>query len=260
MFQDDGQVFPREIREPVVQVHGDAQFCFSLFVTLVVQMGDACLQVFRVGGIVLKRDKYQRHVPLATESRMVACIEKTGGVVDKFIGDAIMGVWGAPVSAGTPRDDALAAVRAMLMMRDELLEFNKGRGTPEKPFIHNGAGVNTGPVIAGQIGSLSRMEYTVIGDAVNLASRIETLNKPFGTDVLISEYTWDLVKDAVIAEPMPAITVKGKTAPLTIYAVVKMKGDEGPGSLSELREKLGIADPGKKIEVDKEEVKYEIVG
>ncbi|MCD1653403.1 adenylate/guanylate cyclase domain-containing protein [Treponema zuelzerae] len=193
-------------------------------------------------------------------TRMVACIEKTGGVVDKFIGDAIMGVWGAPVSAGTPRDDALAAVRAMLMMRDELLEFNKGRGTPEKPFIHNGAGVNTGPVIAGQIGSLSRMEYTVIGDAVNLASRIEALNKPFGTDVLISEYTWDLVKDAVIAEPMPAITVKGKTAPLTIYAVVKMKGDEGPGSLSELREKLGIADPGKKIEVDKEEVKYEIVG
>ena len=143
-------------------------------------------------------------------TRMVACIEATGGVVDKFIGDAIMGVWGAPLSAGTPKDDALAAIRAMIMMRESLLEFNRDRGGPDKPLIHNGSGLNTGPCIAGQIGSMSRMEYTVIGDAVNLASRIEALNKPFGTDVLISEYTYELVKDDVVAEPMPSITVKGK--------------------------------------------------
>lgn len=193
-------------------------------------------------------------------TRMVACIEKTGGVVDKFIGDAIMGVWGAPLSAGSPADDALAAIRAMLMMRAALLEFNEGRGGPDKPFIRNGAGLNTGPCIAGQIGSLQRMEYTVIGDAVNLASRIEALNKPFGTDILVSQYTYDLVKDAVVAEAMPAITVKGKAEPLTIYAIIKLRGTDGPETLAELRSALGIETPREAANADKEEVKYEIVG
>lgn len=193
-------------------------------------------------------------------TRMVECIEKTGGVVDKFIGDAIMGVWGAPLSAGTPRDDALAAVRAMLMMRSTLLDFNRDRGTEDKPLIRNGAGVNTGPCIAGQIGSLQRMEYTVIGDAVNLASRIEALNKPFGTDILISENTYELVKDAIVAEAMPSITVKGKAKPLTIYAVIKLKESEGPETLAELRDFLGVKPPESLDNVEKEEVKYEIVG
>jgi adenylate cyclase len=192
-------------------------------------------------------------------TRMVDCIDKTGGVVDKFIGDAIMGVWGAPVSAGSPKDDALAALRAMIMMRYALLDFNKGRGGEDKPLIHNGCGLNTGPCIAGQIGSMQRMEYTVIGDAVNLASRIEALNKPFGTDVLMSEYTYELVKDEVIAEAMPAIKVKGKAEPLTIYAVVKFKGAEGPETLAELRAFLGIVPPQAAVDVDKEEVKYEIL-
>ena len=192
-------------------------------------------------------------------TRMVDCIDKTGGVVDKFIGDAIMGVWGAPASAGSPADDALAAIKAMVMMRYALLDFNKDRGGEDKPLIHNGCGVNTGPCIAGQIGSLQRMEYTVIGDAVNLASRIEALNKPFGTDILISEYTYELVKDRIVAEAMPAIKVKGKAEPLTIYAVVKFKGEEGPETLNELRAFLGIEQPGKSIDVDKEEVKYEII-
>ena len=193
-------------------------------------------------------------------TRMVDCIEKTGGVVDKFIGDAIMGVWGVPLSAGTPRDDALAAIHAMILMRVSLLEFNADRGSEDKPFIHNGAGVNTGPCIAGQIGSLKRMEYTVIGDAVNLASRIEALNKPFGTDILISEYTYELVKDEIITEAMPQISVKGKSSPLTIYAVIKFKGEEGPSNIAELRSLLGIKAPENKVNVAEEEVKYEILG
>jgi len=192
-------------------------------------------------------------------TRMVDCIDRTGGVVDKFIGDAIMGVWGAPVSAGSTEDDALAAVKAMILMRYALLAFNEDRGGEDKPLIHNGCGLNTGPCIAGQIGSMQRMEYTVIGDAVNLASRIEALNKPFGTDILISEYTYDLVKDAIVAEAMPAIKVKGKEAPLTIYAVVKLKGAEGPDSLAALRELLGIKPPEAAVDVDREEVKYEIL-
>ena len=193
-------------------------------------------------------------------TRMVKCIEATGGVVDKFIGDAIMAVWGAPVSKGTPREDALQAVHAMLMMRESLLEFNRDRGGPDKPIIRIGCGVNTGPCLAGQIGSLQRMEYTVIGDSVNLASRIEALNKPLGTDVLISQSTYDLVKDAVTVKKMPAIKVKGKTGQLSIYALVNLKGAAGPKTLVEVRKLLGIPKPEKAVDLDKEEKKYEIVG
>jgi adenylate cyclase len=100
----------------------------------------------------------------------------------------------------------------------------------------------------------------VIGDTVNLASRIEALNKPFGTDILISEYTYELVKDEVIVEAMPAIKVKGKEAPLTIYTLIKFKGEPGPETLAELRAFLGIKPPETIIDVDKEEVKYEVLG
>jgi adenylate cyclase len=122
-------------------------------------------------------------------TRMVACVNTTHGIVDKFIGDAIMAVWGVPASHG---NDTENAVNGALAMRQALKEFNTKRGGPGKPIIRSGAGINTGDVIAGQIGSEERMEYTCIGDAVNLASRIESLNKPFKTDILISEYSYGL--------------------------------------------------------------------
>ena len=193
-------------------------------------------------------------------TRMVDCIEKTGGVVDKFIGDAIMAVWGAPFSRGTPRDDALQAIRAMFMMRESLIEFNRDRGGPDKPALRIGCGVNTGPCLAGQIGSLQRMEYTVIGDAVNLASRIEALNKPLGTDILISQSTYELVKDLVTVKKMPAIKVKGKTGELSIYALINFKDEPGLKTLAEVRKLLGIPKPEADVNLDQEEKKYEIVG
>lgn len=192
-------------------------------------------------------------------TRMVNCINETHGVVDKFIGDAIMALWGVPVSSGSAKDDALNAIKATLKMRYSLIEFNKDRGTPDKPFIKIGCGLNTGDAIAGQIGSEERMEYTVIGDAVNLASRIEALNKPFGTDILISEHTYELIKEHIIVEAMPHITVKGKAAPLQIFAVVNLVGEEGPKTLNELRNLLGIPIPEREVVVKDEEVKYEIL-
>jgi adenylate cyclase len=192
-------------------------------------------------------------------TRMVTCLEQTGGVVDKFIGDAIMGVWGAPVSKGSPAADALAAVQAMLLMRQSLIEFNADRGGPGKPLIRIGCGLNTGPCLAGQIGSQQRMEYTVIGDAVNLASRLEALNKPFGTDILISENTYDLVGHHFITQVMSPIKVKGKTDPLRIYAVVNTAGAEGPQTLAGVRNLLGIAPPEGPVDTEKEEKKYEIL-
>ncbi|MBN1647227.1 MAG: adenylate/guanylate cyclase domain-containing protein, partial [Spirochaetales bacterium] len=88
----------------------------------------------------------------------------------------------------------------------------------------------------------------------------EALNKAFGTDILISEYTWELVKDHVITKLMPSIKVKGKTDPLKIYAVINYRGLKGPQTLTELRKVLGIAAPtAGKVDTDKEEVKYEIL-
>lgn len=189
---------------------------------------------------------------------MVKIIGDYHGIVDKFIGDAIMAVWGVPESKG---NDALNAVNATIEMRRALLEFNKGRGSAKKPIIKIGSGLNTGPVLAGQIGSEDRLDYTVIGDAVNLASRVETLNKPFGTDILISQDTYNIVKDEFDCEPMQKIKVKGKSEPQQIYAVLRKKSDKtGPKSLAELRALLGIEmkdKPGKSA--DEEEVKYEIL-
>jgi adenylate cyclase len=199
-------------------------------------------------------------------TRMVACVNKTGGVVDKFIGDAVMAVWGAPVSAGSPMADALACVKAALMMRTALREFNVGRGGDKKPIIKIGCGINTGPIVAGQIGSTERMEYTVIGDAVNLASRTEALNKPLGTDILITENTWNLIGRYLITEEMPPVSVKGKEKPVRMFAVVNLKSPAGtlqqrPATLDEIRAMLGIEAPDlSKVNMDAEEKKYKIGG
>jgi adenylate cyclase len=196
---------------------------------------------------------------------MVGCVNKTGGVVDKFIGDAVMAVWGAPVSAGSPARDALNCVRAALMMRKALQEFNRDRGSEKKPIIKIGCGMNTGEVVAGQIGSSERMEYTVIGDTVNLASRTEALNKPLGTDILITENTWNLISDYIISEEMPSVRVKGKQKPVRMFAVINLKvskpGVEQPPplNLDQLRKILGIKAPDLgNLNLDVEEIKYKI--
>ena len=113
------------------------------------------------------------------------------------------------------------------------------------------------------------MEYTVIGDAVNFASRTEALNKPLGTDILITENTYKLVKEHVIVEEMPSVTVKGKEKPVKIFAVVNMPratdipgaGPEGPKNMAEVRTLLGIPTPDfTKVNVNEDEKKFKIQG
>jgi adenylate cyclase len=195
-------------------------------------------------------------------TQMIDCVEKTNGVVDKFIGDAVMAHWGTAYTAGSPRKDAFNCVRAALMMRKSLYFMNKGRkaGDPSNPSIRIGCGINSGIVTAGQLGSDMRMEYTVIGDAVNLASRIEALTKPLGADILISEDTWRLVGDLFLTEEMPSVTVKGKEKPVRIFAVVNFTGEEkGPQSLDEVRSILGIDIPHlEEVDVNADEKKYKI--
>ena len=197
-------------------------------------------------------------------SRMVECVEKTNGIIDKFIGDAVMAHWGTAYTSGKPALDALNCVMAALMMRKALYEMNRERrkGDPANPPIRIGCGINTGIITAGQLGSEKRMEYTVIGDPVNLASRIEALNKPLGTDILISEDTYNLVKNCIITEEMPSVTVKGKEKPVRIFAVINLIGiDKGPKTLAEVRGLLGIEAPDiASVDVNADEKKYKIGG
>lgn len=194
-------------------------------------------------------------------TRMVECVNKTNGVVDKYIGDAIMAVWGAPESAGSPAQDALNAVTAALMMRVSLFHFNQSRKERGLAPVKIGCGINSGPVVAGQIGSNERMEYTVIGDAVNLASRTEALNKPFATDILITENTYNLIKDKVIVEEMPGVHVKGKTDAIKMFAVINLAGKERPSTIEEVRKIIGTTAPDlAKVNTDDEEKKYKIEG
>ena len=192
-------------------------------------------------------------------TRMVECVNQTNGVVDKYIGDAIMAVWGAPESSGSAEGDALNAVTAALMMRDSLAKFNRERSGRGLPPVKIGCGINSGPVVAGQIGSEERMEYTVIGDAVNLASRTEALNKPFATDVLITENTYNLIKEKIIVAEMPGVHVKGKTDAIKMFAVINLVGRDGAKSLDEVRTIIGTVAPDlAKVNTDDEEKKYNI--
>jgi len=204
-------------------------------------------------------------------SNMVYCVERTNGIIDKFIGDAVMAHWGTATTAGSPQQDAFNCVKAALMMREMLLKMNKNRKEENmgSPPIRIGCGINTGIVTAGQIGSDLRMEYTVIGDPVNLASRAEALNKPLGTDILITENTYNLIKKYFITEEMPPVTVKGKEKPVRLFAVVnfnftalnKTPDASDPLSLADVRKQLGIkATDISKADVNAEEVKYKIGG
>jgi adenylate cyclase len=149
-------------------------------------------------------------------AEMVEIVMDHGGVVDKYIGDAIMVIFGAPV----PRDDdALRAVRAAIEMRRALARLNERLGDRGLAPIRTGIGIHSGDVVAGNIGCERRMEYTVIGDAVNLASRLEGCTKDVGADVVISEATYRLVRDEIDARFLQTITVKGREQPVAVYAV-----------------------------------------
>jgi adenylate cyclase len=153
-------------------------------------------------------------------SGMVESVMHHHGVVDKFIGDAIMAVFGAPVP--DPKDP-LRAVCAALEMRGRLQGINEeflARGLPE---IRAGIGLHSGQVVAGNMGHSQRMEYTVIGDAVNLASRLEGMTKELACDIVLSEDLYRQVQDEVNAEPLHEIKVKGRDQPVMVYRLIDLK-------------------------------------
>jgi len=149
-------------------------------------------------------------------------IYEHGGTVDKYEGDAIIAFFGEPVHY---KDHALRALRASLGMRialDKLRKQWEKEGRPNQ--IEMGIGINSGEVFVGLLGSAQRINYTVIGDNANLASRLQDLTKTYAWPVLISESTWQQVKDEFDAELADAVVVKGKTKPVNVYKVIGRKG------------------------------------
>lgn len=151
-------------------------------------------------------------------SVMVDIIMSRGGIIDKYIGDAIMAFFGAPVKHD---DDALQSVLAAIEMAEGLRQFNAQQVELGKPEFRIGVGINYGVVTVGNIGTEKKMDYTVIGDMVNLASRLEGLTKTYHQDVLISESLHLKVHDKVPWRFLDTVAVKGKTRGVKIYTVKK---------------------------------------
>ncbi|MGB3695549.1 MAG: adenylate/guanylate cyclase domain-containing protein [Spirulinaceae cyanobacterium] len=157
---------------------------------------------------------------------MVEAILAEGGTLDKFIGDAVMAEFGSPISRGA-KEDAMNAVRAALKMREALAELHKRWEAEGEELFFNGIGINYGEVIAGDIGSSTRREYAVIGDTVNVASRVEGLTGKLWVDILITDSLYELVKEEVQVIPMGEHQLKGRGKnKVKLYSLVGMKDDD----------------------------------
>lgn len=148
---------------------------------------------------------------------MVLSVEKYRGTIDKFIGDAVMAYWNAPLEVKNHADKAVMTALEQIAMRDEL------NVTIQRDFgfdVDYGIGINTGEVVVGEIGSQGRSDYTIIGDAVNLASRLEGLCKPYKVRLIISEFTKEMLTQEYTTQLLDVVLVKGKHEPVKIYEVL----------------------------------------
>ena len=160
-------------------------------------------------------------------TRMVRVLFEHQGTLDKFVGDLVMALFGAPLD---DEDHAEHAVQAALAMRRELAALNREWAARGWPTLDIGIGINTGEMVAGNIGSDTIMSYTVIGDAVNLGSRLEALNKQYGTHVIISDSTRARLKGRYHVRALGEVVVRGKSQPVAIFEVEEARdGAAGAG-------------------------------
>jgi adenylate cyclase len=150
-------------------------------------------------------------------TEMTQVVFQHKGTVDKYIGDCVMAIWNAPFE---DPDHAVNAVRTALDFQERTLAVSAKWEEKLGGKIRNGCGINTGDAVVGAMGSRQRLEYTAIGDTVNLAARLESITKDYNASIIISESTYDYVKGQFMTRELGAVTVKGKTRPVKIFAVL----------------------------------------
>ena len=170
---------------------------------------------------------------------MVDCIQREEGMLDKFIGDAVMAAFGIPVPHD---DDCDRAVRTAIAMMRELTVWNAHRVADGKLAVDIGIGLNTDMVVSGNIGSKKRMDYTIIGDGVNLAARLESACKQYGAHILVSEFTYKQLKGTYYSRELDFVVVKGKTQPVAIHEILDYHSEDSyPHMIDALRQfKAGL--------------------
>jgi adenylate cyclase len=170
--------------------------------------------------VVLLLNEYFEH--------MVDAIMRHGGTLDKFLGDGLMALFGAPLDDPYQEEHA---IRAALEMQACLAKLSEKRQREGRLPISVGIGINSGPAIVGNIGASERMDYTAIGDTVNLASRLETATRALDASILISEYTYTAVRGKFVMRRIGPVTVKGRTDQVIVYAVEgESVGSSVPGA------------------------------
>jgi class 3 adenylate cyclase len=209
-----GQYLTSEVSEAIldgrVNLNGDHYQATIMFTDI--RSFTALSETMQPGEVFEFLNEYLDH--------MIEVILAKGGFIDKFIGDGILCVFGLPVRSD---NHALLAVETARAMGARLAELNADRLAAGKPAIVIGSGIHTGPVIAGNVGNARRAQFTVIGDTVNLASRLEGLNKDYGSTILLSQNTWEALppelRTGIKATKMPAVEIRGKREPITVWRV-----------------------------------------
>jgi adenylate cyclase len=153
-------------------------------------------------------------------TRMTDVIIANGGTIDKFMGDCIMAFWNAPIE---DPDHEQHAVQAAIDMQEELSKLNVQLAEEELPTIAIGIGINTGEALVGNMGSDQRFDYSVIGDAVNVAARLESSSKTLGKTVVVGDRTYKAAKYDYNFDYIDSITVKGKSEPVKVYTINNTK-------------------------------------
>ena len=142
------------------------------------------------------------------------------GTLDKYVGDAIMAFWGAPIPQA---NHAVLACHTALQMKEALATLNREWLIKGKPHLNMRIGLHTGPMVVGNMGATGKFAYTVMGDSVNLASRLEGANKVYRTNILVSEQTYEIVKDSIFGRKLDQIAVQGRAVPVTIYELLQTR-------------------------------------
>ena len=158
-------------------------------------------------------------------SEMTDIIMDEGGTLDKYEGDAIIAFWNAPLAQ---TDHAMRACRAVLRCQRRLAELRPAYQERTGAELRMRVGLNTGPVVVGNMGSRKRFNYTILGDAANLAARLEGANKAFGTETMISENTWRLAATEFTGRKLADLRVVGRKTPVTVYELTGLAGDVAP--------------------------------